>query len=217
MKSNVCSDVLLRFLQATPEQRADIERILGVAGGEGPAAGPRFMLRQAGSHWRVVFDGGAEFYLRDTLGVRYLDYLLHRPNQAISAFDLEVAMEPGKAGARARGSIQRKVDGETVRSYLRELTRLRSEREEAGESGNWAESERLDVEIAAMEEALCAKGVMGDAGERARVNVSKAVNRVRQVLAGGRELERAFARHIGQFVSLGYKCVYQQPGGRAWD
>ena len=176
----------------------------------------RFVFRRAGSRWRVIFDGTLEFNLEDTLGARYLDYLLHHPNQVISAFDLEVAVRPEKAGARSRNSIQRGAEAETARAYLRELTRLTAEREEASESGELAEVDRLDREIEAFEEALRSSGLTGDTGERARSNVNKALAVVRRRLARGDRAEKAFGEHVERFVSVGYQCMYAQPGGECW-
>jgi hypothetical protein len=204
--------------QATSEQRAAIVEFLrdGRAGALRSGSGrARFLFRRAGSYWDVVFEGGRPFHLKGNLGARYLDYLLHHPNKVISAFDLEIAVQPEKAGAREQNSIQKAVDPDATRAYLRELTRLRIEREEAAQRGEAVEVDRLDEEIGALEEALQGGGVTGDAGERARGNVSKAVAGVRRELVKGGQIE--FVRHIEQFVSTGYECVYHQPPGRVWE
>jgi hypothetical protein len=220
MASTITPELARRFFEASPEQVVAIARILGcgVRGAEcGVTPTPRFLFRPAGSHCEVVFEGTDPFYVRNNLGARYLDYLLHHPNEVISAYDLEVSVQPEKAGARSRNSIQEKLDAETVKSYLRELNRLRGEREEAEERGERVEVDRLDAEIGALEEALEGGGVSGDAGERARCNVSKAVAALRRELASGGPAEREFYRHIEQFVSLGYECVYSQSEGRVWE
>ena len=183
----------------------------------GAHGSPAYVFRRAGSHWRVVFAGSGEFYLPDTLGTRYLDYMLHHPNQAIAAFDLEVAIQPEKAGARSKDSIQEKLSPEAARRYLRELTRLRAEREEAAETGRLTEADRLDGEIGFIEEALRGGGQSGDAGERARSNVNKALALVRRRLAKGGRAEREFGEHVERFVSIGYQCMYAQPPGGCWD
>src|SRR5437867_727780 len=115
MKTTVSTDLLLMVAQATPEQQAAIERFLrpGNLGAlEVETVSAPFQFRKAGSHWRVIFDGGAAFHLEDTLGARYLDHLLHHPNATISAFDLEVVIRPEKAEARSRNSIQEEADPE---------------------------------------------------------------------------------------------------------
>lgn len=216
--------VIGRFLRATPEQVAAVERILYAENAQaleaealkGAKGTPRFLFRPAGSHCDVIFDGSELFHVRNKLGAKYMDYLLHRPNGVISAFDLEVVIRPEKAGVRSRDSIQQKVGPKAVTGYLRELNRLRQEREEAQDRGEPVEVDRLDAEIGALEEALAGGGVTGDAGERARCNVSKAIAALRRELAGRGPAEREFCRHIEQFVSLGYECVYNQPDGRVW-
>lgn len=226
MRESLPSELLIRLMNATPEQMAAIERILGVGAERGArsavfeevSTAPRNVFRRAGSHWDVRFEGGECFHLEATLGAKYLDYLLHHPGEVISAFDLEVAICPDKANARSRDSIQEKLDPDTVRSYLRELTRLRQEREDAAERGDRAEVDRLDEEVGAVEAALRVSGRdAGDAGERARGNVSKAIAVVRRRLAAGSKAEREFGRHIEQFVSVGYECSYRQPNDRFWE
>ena len=220
----ITPDLVQRFFEASPEQVVGIARILYGEDFEAltPAVtdetkGPRFLFRPAGTHCDVIFHGGEGFHVNNHLGARYLNYLLHHPNVVISAYDLEVAIRPEKGGVRSRNSIQQKLGPNTVKSYLRELDRLRVAREEAQERGDPVEVDRLDGEIGALEEALEGDGVTGDAGERARCNVSKAIAAMRRELAKGGPAEREFCRHIEQFVSLGYECVYNQPEGRVWE
>jgi hypothetical protein len=225
MASTITPELARRFFEASPEQVVAIARILCPENVEtlkpemlkSGGRAPRFVFRPAGSHCEVVFEGSDPFYVRNNLGAKYLNYLLHHPNEVVSAYDLEVSVQPEKAGARPRNSIQQKLDAETVKSYLRELNRLRGEREEAEERGERVEVDRLDAEIGTFEEALEGGGVSGDAGERARCNVSKALAALRRELASGSPAEREFCRHIEQFVSLGYECVYSQSAGRVWE
>lgn len=180
-------------------------------------AAPRFVFRRAGSHWDVVFDGGDPFHLEDSLGVRYLDHLLHRPNETIAAVDLEAAIRPEKAEARPRTSIQDQADPAAVRAYLRELVRLRAERDDAAETGRHAEAERIEAEIEALESQLPGKQRSTDSGERARDNVRKAIAATLRVLRTGGKAEKAFAAHVDQCVSVGYELLYSQPEGRVWE
>lgn len=181
-------------------------------------AAPRFLFCKVGNQWKVIFDGGTAFYLCDTLGARYLDYSLHHANVPISAFDLEVKIQPEKGRVRARTSIQNKVDMRGVRADLQALDELRTEREEAQEADDEGEVIRLDGLIEPLESGLKA-GTTGDTGERARGNVSQAVAAVRRRLARGNRWERTFAEHLRQFLSLGYQCMYTQAEGgicEAW-
>ena len=111
---------------------------------ESAGAAPRHLFCQVGNQWKVIFDGGAAFYLGGTLGVKYLDYLLHRPNEPISALDLEKEIQPEKARARPKTSIQKTLDEAAARAKLQELDELRAEREEAQEAGDEGRVSRLD-------------------------------------------------------------------------
>jgi hypothetical protein len=171
---------------------------------------------RAGSHWDVTFDGGRTFHLRHSLGVEYLNYLLHHPGQPISAYDLETSIRPDKATARAIDSIQLNLDADAVRDYLRQLDQLRAQRNAAAEAGDLATAGRLDDDIAAIEHELSKNRLAPDAGERARSNVRKAIVAVQDKLRKGSDNESRFRQHLEQFVSLGYECCYHQPPEIPW-
>ncbi len=154
----------------------------------GAKGGRDYSFRWTGRDWEVVFDGGKAFYLPNILGARYLDYLLQHPNEAMSAFDLEVAVSPEKGEARARNSIQPESDARALGEYQEELRRLQAERKELEAAGDADGLERLDNDVAALEAALTESAGAANTGTRAFDNVRKAVGAVRKHLrpAGGR-------------------------------
>ena len=220
-------DLLLRLLEASPEKWATIQRVL--AGQPLPDLEPdtassppkkgesAHVFRWTGRLWEVIFCGGRPFYLENTLGARYLDYLLHRPNVPLAAFDLEVAITPEKGEARTANSIQPSLDGRARREYRAALQDLREHKERAQHAGDSAKAHEFESQIKAVEDALEEGGGADDTGERARGNVSKAVRLVLRSLLRGGEDEKAFARHVQDALSLGYDCLYSRPAGQAWD
>ena len=219
--------LLLRVLQATPEELVAIERFLGgqplesaecgVRSAElnrgradrssplGAKGGPAYVFRWTGRDWEVVFGGAEPLYLADTLGGRYVNYLVHHPNVPISAFELEVAVQPEKGEARSRNSIQPESDPRALREYRQELRRLQVEKAQA--AGEPAAVARLAGEIEALKSAL--KGVStADTGERARDNVRKAIAALRAQLRRGGPEEKAFAEHLRTHLSIGHECLY---------
>jgi hypothetical protein len=72
--------------------------------------------------------GARPFWLPNTLGARYLNYLLREPNDPIDPFALEVIIKPEKGLARAKDSIQEGSDRRARRAYREELSRLRAGR-----------------------------------------------------------------------------------------
>lgn len=187
------------------------------ASGPDAKRAPAYVFRWTGRDWKVVFAGGQPFYLPDRLGARYVDYLLHHPNEPISAFDLEVQITPEKAEARSGNSIQLESDAQALRAYRQELRRLQTEREEARAAGDANEVERLEGEIEALAAALKANRAGADAGERARVNVRKAMAVVLAQLGKGGPVQEAFADHIEHQLSTGYECLYSQAEGDIWS
>ncbi len=216
MRVSLPTDLLLKLMLATPEQFAAVERVLdGVTplGASGGHAGRSFT--RCGDHWKVVFDGH-ELHLSDSLGARYLAHLLQHPNQPIAAFDLERTITPEKASARSANSRDAGRDGQAVRQWLREVERLRAERDETTERGDYGKAERLDTDIAALEMQLKGERRTHDTGERARNNVRKAISAVRRGLLRGNAAQKSFAAHLTQFVDTGYSCIYHQPPGAEW-
>jgi len=172
---------------------------------------------KAGDFWDVTFNGFRTFHLRRTLGLEYLDYLLHRPCQSIRAFDLELAINPDKGQARDPNSIQKAVDSQTKREAREELQVLQAELEEAAAQGLIAKVNRLQGEIAKLMAVVGSNRLLdSDTGERARNNVRKAIDKVVKKLRKGGVAERAFAQHITQYVSLGYNIAYNPPEGCRW-
>jgi hypothetical protein len=168
-----------------------------------------------GAFWKVMFDGN-ELHVAHSLGARYLDFLLHHPNQPISAFELELAIAPEKAAARAVNSYGQGNENDALRRSLRELNRLRVERDEAEQDGHYGKLAQLDADIEALEAQLKQGRTSHDTGERARNNVRKAIGAVLRALRSGDAGQKAFAMHLSQFLSTGYTCIYRQSPGCEW-
>ncbi len=201
---------------ATPEQFATVERLLATPPGMNGSNGTgKRSFSRCGDHWKVIFDG-RELHLAQSLGAQYLDHLLHRPNQPIAAFDLERAIVPEKASARAIDSNNAADNGETMRQCLRELDRLRAERDETTELGDYGRGERAAEDITMLEVHLKQGQRISDSGERARNNVRKAIGAVVRGLRRGDASQKLLAVHLGQYVNTGYACVYHQPPGGEW-
>jgi hypothetical protein len=175
-----------------------------------------YVFRKVGRHWQVVCGGGRAFRLRNTLGARYLDYLLHNPNEPMRAFDLEVEVQPEKGESRSSNSTQPESDPKAKRDYQQALVRLKAELADAQAVGDRKKVESLDSQIEPLESALKGGGA-GDTGERARDNVRKAVAVVLEQLSGGGPEEKALAEHLQKHLSIGHECLYSQPQGRVWD
>jgi hypothetical protein len=129
---------------------------------------------------------------------------------------LEVTIRPDKAKARSKDTVQNNLDPETIRDCLRQLQKMRAQRDKAADDGDQATVDRLDKEISDIENELKKNGKAPDAGERSRGNVSKAVVAVLRNLRKGGEGEKAFGHHLEQFVSMGYQFSYNQPQGNRW-
>jgi hypothetical protein len=216
LRDSLPTDLLHKLMCATPEQFSAVARLLAMPPGMNRANGTRRRsFESCGDHWKVIFDGH-ELHLADSLGARYLDHLLHRANQPIAAFDLERAIVPEKASARAINSRDASGNGEGLRQCLRELGHLRAERHDATERGDCGGAERLDGDITMLEAQLKQGRRTHDTGERARNNVRKAIRAVLRGLHRGDAAQKVLAFHLGRFVDTGYACMYHQSPGAEW-
>ena len=132
---------LLPLVRAALGNMTEMEALLAAACGEaagggqrsgdGPLAAPApggagaaYVFAWTGRDWKVVFAGGSPFFLPDTRGTRYLDYLLHHPNVPIPAFDLDRAVNAERVEARCRNSIQPESDARACAQYPGGLARV---------------------------------------------------------------------------------------------
>jgi hypothetical protein len=198
------------------ERVDDMEWWTRLPKGERALSPASHVFRWTGRDWEIFFRGGRLFHLPDVLGSRYLNYLLHAPNEPIEAFALEVAIQPEKGEARARNSIQAESDPQALSEYRQELGRLQAERQAAQAAGEKEEIKRLEGLIAALESAISGGGA-ADTGERARDNVRKALRVVMARLKKGGPEGRAFAAHLRTYLSVGHECLYRQREGRIWE
>ena len=198
------------------DDRAERGAVGAVAEGEVQSK-PAYVFRWTGRDWEVVFGGGRAFHLPNVLGARYANYLLHRPNGPISAFDLEVAVSPEKGEARVRNSVQPTSDARALGEYRAELLRLQAKRKELEAAGDADGLEGLDNEVASLEAALTGSDGAADTGKRAFDNVRKAVGVLRKHLSQGGPEQRAFEEHLRSQLSIGHECIYSAAEGRVWE
>lgn len=227
MSAVIPVEQMMRYVNASAEQRAVIDRYLMSGNAQlltpprrtaqQPVEQAQYQFRPAGVVCDVVFNGSPVFHIKNTDGAKYLDHLLHRPNETIRAFDLEVAIKPYKAQVRETNTAQMTVDERTKREARAELLELETELAETEAEGKLDTVSRLESEIAQIKKLVgCDALLSGDTGERARDNVRKAVAKVVSKLRLGTKPEQAFAAHISESLSLGYDVVYLQPNGKIW-
>lgn len=139
-------------------------------------------LRSDGRWWVVAFDG-TEVRLRDTKGMRYLAELIASPGTERHALDLVDRIEGvGDVDRRALGDAGEVLDTTARSAYRRRLESLRSEIDDALDSGFLDQAEALQAEHDEVARQLAqAFGLGGrsrrasSAVERARLNVTRAI------------------------------------------
>jgi hypothetical protein len=170
-----------------------------------------------GGLWRVGPEATGAV-LPDMKGLHYLRLLLGRPGVEVSALDLSDAAAGHPRVQVADGDLGAALDAQALAAYRRRLSELD---EEIAEASAWSDSARL-TRVEAEREALihelaAASGLggrwrhTGDARERARIAVRKAVA---SALSRIDEVDRPFARLLRNCVTTGAFCRYDADPGR---
>jgi pimeloyl-ACP methyl ester carboxylesterase len=198
-----------------------------MSGNRAPVAATTAELIREGEYWTVAFED-REMRVRDSKGMGYLAELLAHPEREIEVLALAGDRSADWASqaevADAGLTLSSDPDGdplldENARLAYRE--RLRDLREEIEEADAFRDPERAAsarAEYAAIADELAgATGLggrdrrTGTAGERARLNVTRAI---RSAIARVAEHDGALGEHLSTCVHTGRVCVYR-PDRRA--
>lgn len=205
----ISSEQLIRFAQATPEQREAFLRFLD---GEAlPGGRPRYALQKGLGVWRLVFNG-REAVIADGRGVQLVNWLLKHPGaDGVHASVLEVEVFGAPVAGDVGGVVQelsgsRLMDGENT--ILKE--RLKELRETADDEG-LSEAER-DAASEELSELLQEMGRLRNPrgqAERCADRVRKALRRFMDDLEAvgkesgeGPEVLRMFGEHLEERLWL---------------
>lgn len=172
------------------------------------------MLVLEGEYWALTY-AGRTVRLRDSKGMRILARLVSTPGQPHPSLDLERIGETGGASAAhavAAGDAGEMLDAEARRAYRARIAEVRTAIDDARDAGAadraGALQEELDFITRELSRGLGLGGRArraGSAGERARVNVTRAVKALMPRIA---EIDSNLAAHLSATVRTGTVCVY---------
>jgi tetratricopeptide (TPR) repeat protein len=197
-----------------------------------PRAGPSATFRLEGEIWTVA-GADAVVRLKDRKGLQYLATLLERPDVEVHAIDLVSgpvdAASRGTGGGAAGADDVRVSDGgdsgelldaAAKGAYRERITEVREELEEAERFHDVERVARLREELEFIGAELArAVGLggrdrrAGNAAERARVNVTRAIRGAVRAIA---EHDPRLGHHLERSVRTGLFCAYQ-PGPESPD
>jgi hypothetical protein len=185
------------------------------------------IFRREGEYWTISYEAGA-FRLADAKGLRYIHRLLQTPEVEVHARELAaidrppstppptVAPDDGLAAGSTRDFV--------LDSRAREELRLRVEdlREEIDEAQANADEERasqarieLDFILGELRKQIRPGGAarpLGDQTERARVNVTRAIQASIRKIRG---YDPSLAHHLDREIRTGTFCRYSPGPGEA--
>ena len=187
-----------------------------------PAAAATAELIREGEYWTVAFKD-RELRVRDSKGMGYLAELLAHPEREIEVLALAGGRSADRASqaevADAGLTLSSDSDGDPLldeHARLAYRERLKDLREEIEEADAFRDPERAAsarAEYAAIADELAgATGLggrdrrTGTVGERARLNVTRAI---RSAIARVAEHDGALGEHLSTCVHTGRVCVYR--------
>ena len=183
------------------------------------------VFRYEGRGWTIVYDG-TTCRAKEANGLRFIARLLHNPGLELHALDL-VADAAGAVGhdaplRRALGDAGEVLDRQARAAYRQRLQDLRERLAEAKAAGAVEAGIRLEEEIEFLTRELSrAVGLgnrarrAGSVGERARLNVTRAIKAAEETLA---RLNPSLGRYLRTTIRTGTFCVYRPDPRRlvAW-
>jgi pimeloyl-ACP methyl ester carboxylesterase len=198
-----------------------------MSGNRAPVAATTAELIREGEYWTVAFEH-REMRVRDSKGMGYLAELLAHPEREIEVLALAGDRSADRASqaevADAGLTLSSDSDGDPLLdeharlAYRERLKDLREEIEEADALRDPERAASARAEYAAIANELAgATGLggrdrrTGTAGERARLNVTRAI---RSAIARVAEHDGALGEHLSTCVHTGRVCVYR-PDRRA--
>jgi hypothetical protein len=189
-----------------------------IARAPGPASTPsaaRPSFARQGEIWLVTF-GDESTSMKDADGLRYLAYLVTRPDVAVPVVELFAE----RAGARGEtsplaGDAGEALDRQAITAYRERARDLRESLEDAEARCDLGAAEKAKKELHFVQQELSrAVGLGGrprraaSDSERIRVNVT---TRIRKIIDRLGEEAPRLARHLKASIRTGSTCSYEPP------
>jgi tetratricopeptide (TPR) repeat protein len=183
-----------------------------------PASAPRATrpaFVQQGDVWHVSF-GDESTHMKDADGLRYLAYLVARPDVAVAVVELFRERAGGRGEtAPPSGDAGEMLDREAIAAYRERARDLRESLEDAEARNDRGALEKAKEELAFLEQELSRAVGLGGRSRRAasdheriRVNVTTRIRKIIDKLGG--QAPR-LARHLKASIRTGSTCSYQPP------
>lgn len=170
-------------------------------------------LTDQGGLWAISTDA-TTIHLRHSKGMTYLANLVALPGQEIHALELA-----SLAGAAVSASGLEVADVQAVSDYRRRILELAADLEEADAANDLARASTLRAELDHLTvEVTAAVGLggrtrrTGDAAERARLNVTRAI---RSAIDRIGAVDDTLGVHLVNCVKTGLFCAYRPDRGQA--
>lgn len=181
---------------------------------------PEYEFRLRGQ-FRVVRFTGAESFFKDTLGFRYIEQLLSKPNQPIFVTDLKIIVDGERPNSLPGAQLSENVtDFETVNSLARQYIELESAYNEATAKQQVLLAEETAEEMRKIMDYLkAAKGFggktkkIGDRLDAVRISVYQAIKRAISNIKA--ELPEC-GEHLEKRISSGVVLNYSSEPQIAW-
>lgn len=191
-----------------------------------------------GATWRIRFDGGDEFTVLDSKGLRHISNLLACPFQQVRALylqrmtdersamrnDIVSSTQPDEnpTAASRRGVRHDAItDKMSIDDLRKEAAIVQQEIRDCESLGDCLAADEARAELADIMKQIAADVGLdrssrrfGSAADRARQNVSKAISAATSAI---RVLHEGLANHLDNSITRGANLIYQPATASTWD
>jgi hypothetical protein len=193
----------------------------------------RNVFRQKGDAWEVAFNGNKSFIVKNLMGLGYIHYLLQNPNKPINVKQLQASQSNNTYSVSAKEEeiidfdmnldVEKSdadpiFDATYLESIKNELKQLLERRLEAEENLDTEEIERIDLEVAKIEQFVKAgKGLGGKSrslnneDDKLRSSVKIAITSAFSHL---KKYDPLLVGYLKKTISTGFECEYSPEKGK---
>lgn len=190
------------------------------------------LFRRKGGNWTVRFLSGEPFALKANAGAAYVHFLLSRPDQAVSAADLDAYWSSFHTAGRpapAAGEIETDRSGHDgpvldklgLRNCREEYERIEDELADAERNHDLgriaalkAERQQLAGHVSRATKPGGRPVLVGDQQEKVTDRVTQAIRRTIKVI---QKEDAALSRHLKMAIRTGTVCRYTPESSTLWE
>ena len=177
-----------------------------------------FLFRKTGEGFEIVYKGKPSLFMKNSVGLTYIYFLLAHPNKPVSVEQLTSVRQENRVNRNLQLPSSLSSEKCSYKEYkhndlepvIDQLKKLREEKQQANESGYYKRAEELQYTIEELESYIThAWNAKSDPQlEKLRTGVKNAINKAIERID---QYDPDLAEYLKNGISTGYTCMYKNP------